>query len=450
MPAEPELDESADPRALVRGDPAAVQATVEHLTELAVGCAATAHGLDAIGVGAWSGAAADAFRARFADARGRWSRAAAAFRSAAQAWERFGNELVAAQEQATVAAARFRAAPVVSAAPVTARAGGGGIGAPGVAQAAGGVVERAAARRLLADARARRDRSAEAAAREIAAAAALAPDPPSGGDRRIAEAADWVQVRGSELAHVGAGFGEGVEDALRLARIANPADPYNLNHPGRFVANASTALAGAVADVVHPLRQVAEFVGSGWGSDPARAYGHLLPTVLLPGVLGRPGVGVPGPGQGAGGAAVGEARSVLDGAADGPVAGRSPAAAGPARPVPLWADPRPTARPFEPAPLQTGPTARPFEPAPQTGPAPASAAASPSRLPSWSRSRPRARPLGPVRSPRRPRPSPLRRRPRPPLQRRTTPGVRRRRASPRPIARRPNGWRGSADVCRRT
>ena len=42
MAAEPELEESADPRALVRGDPAAVRATVAHLSTLAAGCAATA------------------------------------------------------------------------------------------------------------------------------------------------------------------------------------------------------------------------------------------------------------------------------------------------------------------------------------------------------------------------------------------------------------------------
>ena len=42
MAAEPELEESADPRALVRGDPAAVRATVTHLATLATGCAATA------------------------------------------------------------------------------------------------------------------------------------------------------------------------------------------------------------------------------------------------------------------------------------------------------------------------------------------------------------------------------------------------------------------------
>src|SRR6185295_14511269 len=136
------LVESAEPRAVVRGDPAAVQATVDHLIALAVGCAATAHGLDAVATGTWTGAAAEAFDGRFAEVPDRWTRAAAAFRSAAQAWERFGIELVAAQEQAAAASA-----------------GGDATVVPG----------------LLAEARARRDRAADLAAREIAAAAASAP-----------------------------------------------------------------------------------------------------------------------------------------------------------------------------------------------------------------------------------------------------------------------------------
>ena len=71
------------------------------------------------------------------------------------------------------------------------------------------------------------------------AAAALAPDPPEGGERRVIAAADWVRAQGTALAHVGAGVGEGIEDIVRLARLVNPADPYNLNHPGRFLANAA-------------------------------------------------------------------------------------------------------------------------------------------------------------------------------------------------------------------
>ena len=321
MLAEPELGESADPRALVRGDPAAVRETAERLAALAAGCAATAGGLDAIGVRGWSGAAASAFRERHAELSARWSRAAAAFRSAAQAWERFGIELVAAQELAAAAVARFSTAggplaaeagllgvtqhvagqasagPAVSAPAHAGRVVRGQAPAawamPGPApvdsalSAGAQVADLDAARRMLAEARARRDRAAVAAAREIAAAAALAPDPPGDGERRALAAADWVRANGVALGHVARGVGQGVEDLVRFTRLVNPADPYNLNHPGRFLANASTALAGAVDDVVHPVRQVAGFVGPGWGSDPARAYGHLLPTAVLTAVTVR-------------------------------------------------------------------------------------------------------------------------------------------------------------------
>ena len=348
MLAEPELGESADPRALVRGDPAAVRETAERLAALAAGCAATAGGLDAIGVRGWSGAAAAAFRERHAELSARWSRAAAAFRSAAQAWERFGIELVAAQELAAAAVARFSTAG----GPLAAEAGllgvtqhvagqasaGPAVSAPAHAgrvvrgqapaawampgptpvdsalSAGAQVADLDAARRMLAEARARRDRAAVAAAREIAAAAALAPDPPGDGERRALAAADWVRANGVALGHVARGVGQGVEDLVRFTRLVNPADPYNLNHPGRFLANASTALAGAVDDVVHPVRQVAGFVGPGWGSDPARAYGHLLPTAADGGhgcgPLDRPATGPP---NCSGGARCGGTGAAVDG-----------------------------------------------------------------------------------------------------------------------------------------
>ena len=112
------------------------------------------------------------------------------------------------------------------------------------------------------------------------AAAALAPGP-AGGTATAGppRRPTGCGRSGIELGHVAEGVGEGVEDVVRFARLANPADPYNLNHPGRFVANASTALAGAVGRRrASRCAQVAGFVGPGWGSDPARAYGHLLPT----------------------------------------------------------------------------------------------------------------------------------------------------------------------------
>jgi hypothetical protein len=105
MAPEPDLGQSEDPYALVRGDVSAVRTTVGHLTDLAAGFGATAEGLRAIEVGAWTGAAADAFRARFAQAPAEWSRAAAAFRSAAQAWDGFCSVLAAAQTQAGTAVA---------------------------------------------------------------------------------------------------------------------------------------------------------------------------------------------------------------------------------------------------------------------------------------------------------------------------------------------------------
>ncbi len=339
MVREPDLGQSADPRELVRGDGQAVQATVAHLVALADGFRTTAGGLRAIDTGAWTGPAATAFRARFAEAPTQWSGAAEAFGSAAQAWGRFGSALVAAQERAGAAAVRFQAgaaaalrARAIYAAEVqrylddlvTGRDPG-----PEPVLDASGTDEMGAARRMLADARALRNGAAACATRRIAEAAALAPDPPTGWDRRLAEAADWVGAQGIELAHVGQGVGEGVEGLVRLARTLNPADPYNLNHPARFVENASSALAGTVDTAAHPLRLATDVVGTGWGSDPSRAFGHLLPM--------------------AAGAASSAARSAL-GAAEAETA-RSALGAGEGGATrSLWSDPHPTSPPFTPHP----------------------------------------------------------------------------------------------------
>ncbi|MDT7551869.1 MAG: hypothetical protein QOI16_405 [Pseudonocardiales bacterium] len=367
---EPDLGQSADRRELVRGDGEAMRATVVHLVALADGFRATAGGLRAIDTGAWTGLAACAFRARFATAPAQWSGAAEAFGSAAQAWERFRSALVAAQERAGAAVVRFEtgAAAALRARAVYAveveryldgLATGHNAGLEPLLDESG-TDEMGAARRMLADARAVRDGAAAEATRRIADAAALAPDPPTGWDRRLAEAADWAGAQGIELAHVAGGVGEGVEGLVRLARVLNPADPFNLNHPARFVENASSALAGTVDTVAHPLRLVTDVVGTGWGSDPARAFGHLLPM--------------------AAGAASSAARSVL-GAAVAQTARSALGVAEGGAARSLWADPRPTSPPFTaiserpPAADAAPPEARPAmeraEPSSEVGDGPA-------------------------------------------------------------------------------
>jgi hypothetical protein len=343
--AEPELGQSEDPRELVRGDVDAVRATVGHLADLAEGFRATAGGLRAIDVGAWTGAAADAFRVRFAEAPEQWSRAAIAFGSAARAWQRFESTLAVAQHDAGTAAARFRVgaaaadraqvAYAVDMAGYLTRVATGHDPGPEPTPDGSGTAEIQAARRMLAGARTRRDTAAADAARAIAEAAALAPDQPTGWDRRIAEAADWLGANETELAHVAEGVGEGVESLVHLVRAGNPADPYNLNHPGRFVENASTALSSTVDTLAHPLRLVAGFVGTGWGADPARAFGHLIPAVAGGGARSVLGA-----------AEAKTGRSALDAVEH--AARATEGRAGNPAPQSLWTDPRPTAAPFAP------------------------------------------------------------------------------------------------------
>ena len=342
---------------------------------------ATAEGLRGTEVASWTGAAADAFRARLADEPVRWSRAADAFRSAAQAWERFGAALVAAQAQAERAAAMYRAGAAAAERAYAdfslqvdrylARLVMGRQPGPAPVLADTGAAEIQAARALLADARARRDAAGNDAARAVAAAAALAPDPPTGWDLRAAAVADWVGANGIELAHAAQGLGEGAEGLVRFARTFNPTDPYALYHPARFVENASAGLAGAVDTLTHPLHLVAGVVGPGWGSDPARAFGRLVPTVLAGVVGGRSALGAAGDvglpsalGRAGAASTRGGAVGRRGGAetwrrrGSGRRSARRRDVAPPAPPPPLpqvavrppalMADPRPTARPFTP------------------------------------------------------------------------------------------------------
>ena len=306
------------------------------------------------------GAAADAFRARFAEAPSQWSRAADAFGSAARAWERFRSELAAAQHQAGIAVARFQAGAAAADRAYAAYSAEADLQNPGRLPVLddAGVSEMEAAP----DARCRPRRARRGCGRRDRRhrRGGLSPDPPTGWDQFVDEAADRVGAHGVELAHVLEGIGDGVDGLVRSARSLNPVDPYNWNHPGRFVDNASAALSGAVDTLAHPLRLVADLVGSGWGSDPARAFGHLLPAAVLVGVLPAGARSVPPASEAKAGESV--LAATEDGAAEDGAAedGGAPTGSRALQPPPrtvsevgrqppsLWADPRPTARPFTP------------------------------------------------------------------------------------------------------
>jgi hypothetical protein len=103
------LGETSDPADLVPGDPESVGLVAGQLYDYAVLLAEAGNGLSRIDTaGGWSGAAADAFRARFHGQPRAWLEAGACFDQAARALDRYVPVLVSAQRQAGTAIGLWR------------------------------------------------------------------------------------------------------------------------------------------------------------------------------------------------------------------------------------------------------------------------------------------------------------------------------------------------------
>jgi len=103
------LGSTADPRALIPGDPQGCYGLAGELAAYAGALEMAGQNLRRIDDGGWEGAAADAFRRRFHTQPGRWLRAAGAFTTAAQAMETYAATLAWAQGQAEVAIGQWHA-----------------------------------------------------------------------------------------------------------------------------------------------------------------------------------------------------------------------------------------------------------------------------------------------------------------------------------------------------
>ena len=147
---------------------------------------------------------------------------------------------------------------------------------------------------MVVEARRQRDSAAQQARHAVDTATASAPPKPSGFERFADEVSDQVSEFVDTGAHVLTGALEGVEGILKFARSLNPADPYNLTHPAEYVAGLSNTAAGLLHSAMHPIDLLKGLVGTGWGSDPARALGKLVPNVAL--ALATDGDGTAGSG----------------------------------------------------------------------------------------------------------------------------------------------------------
>jgi hypothetical protein len=97
---EAELGQTTSATELIHGDPAAISSSAEKLQVLCGAFEETAAKLEAFDTRHWTGAAADAFRAKYGPQPGRWRTAAAAYATAAASLQSYAATLSWAQQQA--------------------------------------------------------------------------------------------------------------------------------------------------------------------------------------------------------------------------------------------------------------------------------------------------------------------------------------------------------------
>ena len=357
---EPELElgQTADPAELVHGDPAAIRSSAAALRQFSGAFGETGRGLQGLDTANWTGAAADAFRARFAPHPAQWQDAASAAGTAGGALESYAGAVESAQDLARQAIARYEQGQQASAQaqtsynaqvaaynqaaraynaklargadPGTEPSQPGGFDDPGAAlrqQAAG----------LLGQARTARNTAAATAADAIRPATELAPAEPSLWSRLGRDVMDGFQTANLASISFAGGIAAGAAGIVKFARTLDPMDRWNLDHPADYVSGLSGTAAGLAEAGTDPPRLAQGLVGTGWGADPFQAAGRLLPNVAV--ALGTDGAGTAADAADAAGQeALGSEQDAAAAGADA-LAGDPAAAARPPDDIPTAGDP---------------------------------------------------------------------------------------------------------------
>jgi RHS repeat-associated protein len=297
-----QLGQTSDPKELVHGDPAAIRSAASKLRTFSSAFGETADGLRGVDTGHWEGAAADAFRAKFATQPTKWSEASQATGKAGGALESYAGAVESAQAQARRAielwdegqqvtaqavasynqqvAAYNSAARVYNARLAAGQDPGTRPSQPGAFSDPGEAL-REEAQQVLTSARAARDTAAASAAAAISAATDLAPAEPSFWSQAGDDLSDMFQAGNLASVSFSSGVLEGTADIVKFVRSVNPEDPWNLEHPAEYAAGMSGTLAGLADAAMNPADLVKDVLGTGWGSDPFQAFGKLVPNIAL-------------------------------------------------------------------------------------------------------------------------------------------------------------------------
>ncbi len=302
--AQPELQlgQTDDPTQLILGDPQQVGDAATRLKAFSTAFDQVASGLAGVNVEHWQGAAADAFRAKYAPQPKRWSDAGTACGESSAALEGYADTLTWAQGQARDAitlysrgqqatahaeaaynaavssyntqAAAYNAALQAGKNPGTRPVEPGPFVDPGAA-------DRAEAQAVLSSARARRDAAAGQAEATLARATNLAPASPSFLSQLGDDLSDAWNIGNLGATHFAGGFVEAASGFLGFVRSIDPTDPYNILHPGEYLTGLDGLQAALVDMSLHPSALINTVLGTGWRSDPFQAGGNLTFNLLL-------------------------------------------------------------------------------------------------------------------------------------------------------------------------
>jgi hypothetical protein len=232
-----ELGETEDPKALIPGNAVAVGATARSLRARGNELALAGKGLKRIDTAdGWSGAAADAFRAKFAGQPGKWLEAGDCFQGAAGTLERYAYTLTWAQGEAGAAIKDWNAAQAATKQAQEAyenyRQAGGTDPFTDPGQSA-----RAAARQRLHSARTHLKTAARDAAKKVKGFRDKAPEKPSAWSK----VGDFFSDVSADLENAGGHVVNG------MASLGNAA----VHHPGDVAlaaAGAGLMIVGAAGD----------------------------------------------------------------------------------------------------------------------------------------------------------------------------------------------------------
>jgi RHS repeat-associated protein len=302
--AQPELQlgQTDDPTQLIHGDPQQVGDAATRLKAFSTAFDQVATGLAGVDTAHWQGRAADAFRAKYAPQPKRWSDAGTACGESSAVLDDYALTLSWAQGQASDAismyargqqatahaqaaynaavsayntrAAAYNAALQAGKYPGTRPVEPGPFVDPGAA-------DRAQAQAVLASARARRDAAADQAETTLVRATDLAPATPSLWSQLRDDLSDAWNIGNLGATHFAGGFLDAASGLLDFVRSADPMDPYNMLHPGEYLAGLDALQAALVDMSLHPSALINSVLGTGWRSDPFSAGGNLTFNLLL-------------------------------------------------------------------------------------------------------------------------------------------------------------------------